>query len=175
MPKLIAWLRNRADDVAVALLTAMFATFIIQILSRYLLNAPVGWSVEVCLTTWLWVVFWVGAFGLADRDHVKFDIFYLAAGQRVRRVLAIISALAIAGGLLASLPATYDYITFYKIKKSATLQIRLDYVFAIYGIFAVAVIGRYLWRIYTVLRGNSPDEVEPGHDTLIEGEEIQRL
>lgn len=174
MARLIAWLRRRSDDVAVALLTVMFATFIVQIVSRYVLNAPVGWSVEVCLTAWLWVVFWVGAFGLADRDHVRFDIFYMATGARVRRVLAIVSALAIAGGLIASLPATYDYLSFYKIKKSATLQVRLDYVFSIYGIFAVAVILRYLWRIYTVLRGNSPDAVEPGHDTLIEGEEIGR-
>jgi len=171
----LAWLRRRADDVAVALLTAMFLTFIIQIVSRYVLDAPVGWSVEVCLTTWLWVVFWDAAFGLADRDHVRFDIFYYAAGMKLRRVLAIVSALAIAGGLLASMPATYSFISFYKIKTSATLHLRLDYVFSVYGIFAVATILRYLLRIVRIARGHNPDEVEEGHDTLVEGEEIHRL
>lgn len=170
MPKLLAWLRRRADNVAVALLTAMFATFIVQIVSRYVLNAPVGWTVEVCLTAWLWVVFWNAAFCLDDRDHVKFDILYQAASPRVRRVLAIVSAVGIIVGLLASLPATFDYVTFYKIKKSATLHLRMDYVFSIYGAFAVAVILRYLWRIVRILRGRSPDEAEPGHDALIEGE-----
>ena len=164
MPKLLAWLRRRADNVAVALLTAMFATFIVLIVSRYVLDAPVGWSVEVCLTAWLWVVFWSAAFCLDDRDDVKFDILYQAASPRARRVLALVSAAAIVIALLASLPATYGYITFYKIKKSATLHLRLDYVFSIYGAFAIAVIVRYLWRIVRIVRGRS--RMRPSLDTM---------
>ena len=34
----------------------MFATFIVQIFARYVLNNPVGWSEEVIITTWLWTV-----------------------------------------------------------------------------------------------------------------------
>jgi TRAP-type C4-dicarboxylate transport system permease small subunit len=170
MQRLVAWLRRGADAVAVALLTAKFATFIDQIFTRYVLDAPLGWTLEVCLTTWLWVVFWDTAFGLADRDHVKFDVLYLAGNNRVRRVLALLAAAAIAGGLIYSAPATYSFITFYKIKTSATLHLRLDYVFSIYGVFAVATILRYLWRIIFILRGGSPDTVEPGHESLIEGE-----
>lgn len=162
MPGLLAWLRRRADDVAVALLTAMFATFVIQIVSRYLLDAPVGWTVEVCLTAWLWCVFWTAAFGLDDRDHVRFDVLYHAAGTRLRRRLALVAAVAVAGGLLASLPATYDYISFYRIKRSATLQLRMDYVFSIFGVFAAAVILRYLWRAAAILRGGAPDAEEAG-------------
>ena len=170
MHKLLAWLRNRADNVAVALLTAMFATFVVQIVSRYVLDAPVGWSVEVCLTTWLWVVFWNAAFCLDDRDHVKFDIFYQSAGPRLRRVFALVSAIAIVVALLASLPATFGYITFYKIKKSAILHVQLDYVFSVYGAFAIAVILRYLWRIVGILRGRPPDASDADHEALIEGE-----
>lgn len=174
LPRIVAWLRNRAENVSVALLSVMFATFLVQVASRYVFNAPVGWSVELCLTTWLWVVFWDAAFCLADRDHVKFDILYLAGGARIRRALAILSALAIAVALIASWPATYGFITFYKIKHSATLNVRLDYIFSVYGIFAVAIILRYLWRIVAIIRGRSPDAVAPEHDTLIEGEEIHR-
>lgn len=174
MARLVSWLRRGADAVAVALLSAMFASFIIQIFTRYVLDAPLGWTLEVCLTTWLWVVFWDAAFGLADRDHVKFDILYLAGNIRIRRVLALLAAAAIAIGLIVSLPATYSFITFYKIKTSAVLHLRLDYVFSIYGVFAVAAVLRYLWRIVFILRGGSPDAVEEGHESLIEGEGVQR-
>jgi C4-dicarboxylate transporter, DctQ subunit len=170
----LSWLQARAENVAVGLLTVMFLAFVVQIASRYVFNAPMGWTLELCLTTWLWVVLWGAAFCLDNKDHVSFDIFYLSGSAKVRRVFAIVSALAIAGALIASLPATIDYITFYKIKKSATLHIRLDYVFSIYGAFAVAVIVRYLWRAVSILRGASPDEVTVGHDTLIAGEEIHR-
>ncbi len=93
------------------------------------------------------MVFWNAAFCLDDRDHVKFDILYQAASPRCGASSPSSRRSAIVVGLSVSLPATYGYISFYKIKQSATLHLRLDYVFSIYGAFAVAVIVRYLWRI----------------------------
>jgi C4-dicarboxylate transporter DctQ subunit len=156
----LRWLHARAENVAVGLLTVMFLSFMLQIISRYVFNSPIGWTLEVCLTTWLWLVFWTSAFCLEDRDHVRFDMLYLMANRRVQRIFALVTAVAIAGGILAALPATLDYITFYKIKKSATLRIRLDIVFSVYAIFAVAIIARYGLRAWSLARGRDPD-VEP--------------
>lgn len=157
MRRVARFLEARAENVAVALLTVMFLSFMLQIVSRYVFQSPIGWTLEVCLTTWLWLVFWASAFCLRDRDHVRFDMVYIAGGPAVRRVFALVSAVAIIAGLAAALPATIDYITFYKIKKSATLRIRLDVVFSIYAIFAVAVIARYALRIWQVARGGEID------------------
>ncbi|MEW9807085.1 TRAP transporter small permease [Mesorhizobium marinum] len=154
----LRWLRARAENVAVGLLAVMFLSFMLQIVSRYVFNSPIGWTLEVCLTMWLWLVFWTSAFCLEDRDHVRFDMLYLMANRRLRRVFALVTAVAIAGGILAALPATLDYITFYKIKKSATLRIRLDIVFSVYAIFAVAVIVQYGLRAWNLLRGRDLDD-----------------
>jgi len=159
-----AWLRRRAENVAAGLLAVMFLSFLVQIFTRYVINYPLGWTLEVCLTAWLWLVFWGAAFTLDDRDHVKFDLFYLAGSRKARRVLALVSAVAILGGFLAALPATYDYISFYKIKKSATLHIRLDIVFSVYGIFAVAIIARYGLRAWQLIRGADPDAILDMHE-----------
>lgn len=147
------FLRRRAENVAVGMLTALFLTFLLQIFSRYVLRAPLGWTVEACLMIWLWLVFWGSAFCLRDEDHIKFDVLYLAVGNRMRKAFALTSATAIIIGLVAAFPANIDYITFYKIKKSSILHIRLDYVFSIYGIFAVAVITTYAIRLVAILRG----------------------
>ena len=178
MSATLRWLRARADNVAVALLAAMFIAFMLQIFARYVINYPIGWTLEVCLTTWLWLVFWSSAFVLTERDHVTFDLLYLIVGKRMQRIFALVSAVAIVAGFAAALPATLggaatvaaartatlDYITFYKIKKSATLHIRLDVVFSVYGMFAVAVIVRYAWQIWKLLHGDRPephDEATP--------------
>ena len=63
------WLQRRAENVAVALLCVMFATFIVQIFARYVLNRPVGWSEEVIITTWLWTVLWGAAFILRESEE----------------------------------------------------------------------------------------------------------
>ena len=156
----IGWLRARADNVAVGLLTVMFFSFVLQVASRYVFDLPLGWTLELCLTTWLWLVFWEGAFILSDRDHVRFDLAYHAVGVGARRVFAIVGALGLIVGFAAALPATFDYITFYKIKHSATLHIRLDYVFSVYGAFAIAIIVRYAWRLWRMIRSADPHELD---------------
>ena len=164
MSATLRWLQARADNVAVALLAAMFIAFMLQIFARYVINYPIGWTLEVCLTTWLWLVFWSSAFVLTERDHVTFDLLYLIVGKRMQRIFALVSAVAIVAGFVAALPATFEYITFYKIKKSATLHIRLDVVFSVYGMFAVAVIVRYAWQIWKLLHHDRPephDEATP--------------
>ncbi len=153
----LRFLRARADNIAVILLTAMFGAFVLQIVFRYVIGDPLGWTLEACLMTWLWTVFWGSAFLVKDNEHVRFDIFYLMVPSNIRRVFAIISALAIAGAFIVSFPRVIDYITFMKIERSSVLKIRLDYVFSIYAVFAVAIIVRYLARAVVIARGQDPD------------------
>ena len=155
----LAWLHRRADDIAVALLTAMFVSFILQIVFRYVIGEPLSWTLEACLLAWLWLVFWGGAFLLEDRDHVKFDIVYSTVAPGTRRVFAVISAVAIVAALTLSLPATADFIAFMQIESSSSLGIRLDYVFAAYLIFAVGAIVRYLVRAVRQAAGASDLEI----------------
>lgn len=77
------WLRRRAENVAVALLSIMFACFILQIFFRYVLNNPVGWSEEVIITAWLWTVLWGAAFILGESEEIRFDIIYLRTSRSV--------------------------------------------------------------------------------------------
>ena len=160
MTAFVQWLRARVENVAAFLLAAMFLSFMLQIISRYVLNISVIWTTEACLTTWLWVVFLGSAFLLEERDQVKFDLIYGICSLPVQRVLALVSAVSISLGFLAALPATLDYITFYKIKSSSTLGIRLDVVFSVYGIFAVAIIIHYGVRAWRLINGVSPHDLE---------------
>lgn len=155
------FLHRRAEDVAVAMLAAMFLAFILQIVSRYVIREPLGWTLEACLMAWLWLVFWGGAFLIKDQEHVRFEILYGAVRPSVRKIFALIAALVLALAFFGALPATYDFISFMKIERSSTLGIRLDYVFAVYLLFAAAVIVRYLVRALVVMRGQDPDTMPP--------------
>lgn len=139
--------------VAAAMLAAIFAVFLYQIVARYILGLSVGWTIELNLTLWLWLVLFSCAFVLRERDHVKFDLLYSHVGDRPRRVFAVLSALAIVGALGAAMADTWDYVDFYKIKKSATLRWPLNEVFSIYLVFAVAIVARYAWRAVALVRG----------------------
>jgi TRAP-type C4-dicarboxylate transport system permease small subunit len=152
------FLQDRADDVGIALLTVMFVTFIVQITWRYILNHPLGWTVELCVTMWLWVVFWGSAFCLRYDEHVRFDVLYLMVRPKIQRVLAGISALAILVGMAASWHGTYDFVSFLMIKKSPAMRIPLAYLFSIYLLFIIATVINYAWRLKKIFAGEIHDE-----------------
>src|SRR4029079_3776159 len=90
------WLRRWAEHVAAAMLAVMFAAFIVQIVFRYAFNFPIGWTSERTVTTWLWVVLWGAAFVLREREEIRFDLIYAAAGARSRRGMVIVSGMRLA-------------------------------------------------------------------------------
>src|SRR3954468_16169282 len=88
-PGILGWLRRRAENVAVALIALMFVSFLLQIIFRYVLNRPLGWTEEVTVLCWVWVVLWGASFILSDAEEVRFDIVYNAVPPGVRRAFTI--------------------------------------------------------------------------------------
>jgi len=161
MGRAAACLRAVADNVAVILFAAMFGSFMLQIVSRYVLHDPYGWTIEASQIAWLWIVFWGSGLLLRNADHVRFDVLYGWVRPGTRRVFALVSAACIVAAYAVSLPATIDYVTFMRIERSGTLGIRLDYIFSVYVLFAVAVVARYALHGVRTARGADPDG-EPG-------------
>src|SRR5207244_10575795 len=89
------WLRRRAENVAAGLLAVMFVAFMVQIVFRYLFNFPIGWTSELSVITWLWLVLWGAAFVVKESEEIRFDLVYGAAGRRTRRVMGIIGGISI--------------------------------------------------------------------------------
>lgn len=154
--KVAGWVQRRSENVIAALLGIMFVAFLCQIVFRYALNLPTGWSTETVVVCWLWLVLLGTALALKEEDEIRFDIFTSIAGPRVRRVMATIVAVATVAIFGLSLPGTYKYVAFMKVERSSYLNIRLDWLYSVYVIFVAAIILRYLWLLWEALRGESP-------------------
>ena len=161
MAKIAPWLRRRAEDVIVLLLAVMFVAFLIQIVFRYLLNLPIGWTSELTVVTWLWLVLWGAAFVVTEREEIRFDLMYAAVGDRTRRIMAIVTGLSLLGLYGISLPAVADYVTFMKVQSTAYLKIRFDILYSVYLFFVAAVLVRYVWLVVSAIRGKAPAAFDP--------------
>ena len=154
-----------ARIIAATLLAALFITFLLQIFSRYVLNSPFGWTLELCRILWVWIVFFCCAFLVQEKDHVKFNLIYSASSNRSKFIMSIISCLAIILILGWALLPTFDYIDWMKMRKTSTVRIpitgekiRLSYIFSIYGIFMISVIGFYLWKLKNLFQKGPDDQ-----------------
>jgi len=152
----LRWLRSRAENIAALMLAVMFAAFLVQIVFRYAFNWPTGWTSELTLVMWLWLVLFGSAFVLGEKDEIRFDLIYSGVRPRVRIAMAIVCAVALLALYGGALKATWAYILFMKVEKSSYLKIRMDLLFSIFGIFMVAIIVRYAWLVLNLLKGKDP-------------------
>jgi C4-dicarboxylate transporter DctQ subunit len=159
--KFAGWLYRRAENVLAAMLAVMFAAFLLQIVFRYVLNLPVGWTNELSAILWIWLVLFGAAFVVREEEEMRFDLLYASAGSKVRRAMFLASAAVLILLYSVSFPAVLDYVTFMKVEKTAYMKIRFDWLFSIYLVFVVAVIVRYLWLAWQALFGRAPKEFDP--------------
>jgi C4-dicarboxylate transporter DctQ subunit len=144
------------------MLAIIFVAFVMQVFFRYVLNWPTGWSTELSLVTWLWLVLFGSAFVVREQEEIRFDLIYGAVGRRTRLVMSLVSGLYLIVILAMQFPAALDYVLFMKVEKTAYLKIRFDVLYFIYPIFAAAIIIRYGWLLLTALRGKAPAPPDPG-------------
>ena len=154
-----------AEAVPALLLAAMFLSFIVQVFMRYVINSPVGWTVEVCVIAWLWIMLW-GQSRVGDARRTRSASTSSTAPCRpaVRRcVPAGLLGLSGRRSTPSSLPALWDYVTFMKIEETSYLDHPLQ--LGLLGrliLFTVVSILRYLWIFWAALRGR--DEPRAGDD-----------
>lgn len=150
------WLARRAENLLALLLLSMFVTFLLQIVFRYFLSLPVGWTVEWVSIAWLWGILFGYGFVVRETDVIHLDVLYDAMPRWVRRSFDVITGLIVAGVFAWTLPATWDYVDFMKIERTAYMRWPFNIVFFIYIPFAIAVIVRALMTAWAGFRGTGP-------------------
>jgi C4-dicarboxylate transporter, DctQ subunit len=183
MKSIERWLNRCADNIMAVLMAAMFGVFIVQIVSRYLAKYQIAsdftWTLDFCSSSMVWIIFFGGAFALADSDHVKFDMIYNLFGPSSQRIVAIFTNLSIAAIFVISLPAIWKWFAFMvrmgkpnptlKIPFTGDVAIPNYAIYSIYLVFAVAIVARCLWRALRLICGASVDNLEAGSVAPTEG------
>ena len=136
---ILRW-KKFAELAAAAMFLVMFVSFMAQILSRYVFDAPLSWTLEICSIAYIWVIFWSCDILVSERQHIIFDVLYQKFPPQPRRLLAIFNTAVVALTFLAALPGTLDYIAFLGRRHTMVLHLPFDIVYSCFGIFMIAAI-----------------------------------
>ena len=146
----LPWYKRLADAVSTLSLGVVFILFIYGVGMRYLLNRPVSWTDEAVTVLAVWSVLWTGAFVLRWSEHISFDIVFVNLAPKRQRLMLLVGNTAFVVLMLAALPGMVDYTLFLWREKTDMLEMRLDFVYAIFPIFFIAIVVRQLlslWRL----------------------------
>ncbi len=151
--------RHFTEGVAALGFATLFFAFIVQVVSRYILNAPVSWTLELCAISYVWVVFWSAGVLVPEKRHIVFDVLYHKFPPWARRWVAIFLSASLGLTYLAALPGVLDYIRFLGRRSTMLLHVRMDFVYACFGIFLVAVIAGAALRLWGLAGRHWRDEL----------------
>lgn len=132
--------RQFAEGVAAISFAAMFFAFILQVVSRYVFNSPIAWTLELCSIGYIWVVFWACGILVSERQQIVFDVIYNWFKPGPRRWLAIFNTACLGLVFLAAIPGVVDYILFLGRRSTMLLKVRMDLTYSCFAIFMIAVV-----------------------------------
>lgn len=158
---LAAYLQTVAEIILATMLAVAFVAFVIQVVFRYFLSLPTGWTTELTLISWLWLVLWGAAFVNKDAEEIRIDLLTSMVNRKTRIVMAILATGSIVALYAISLPATYSYISFMQIEKSAYLKIPMSWLYSIFLLFLIASLARFVWQLWFHFRGEAPEQTDP--------------
>lgn len=167
----LPWYRRLAAGISALSLGAVFVLFVYGIGMRYLFNRPVGWVDEAVTVLSVWSVLWTAAFVLRWDEHISFDIVFVNIDAPRQRLMLLVVNVAFAALFISALPGMIDYTLFLWREKTDMLEMRLDFVYAIYPLFFIVIVLRQLvsiwhllragWRDELALWGAAPEEAQP--------------
>ena len=132
--------RRFSEAVSALSFAVMFFAFIVQVFSRYVLDAPVAWTLELCAISYVWVVFWTCDILVGERQQIVFDVIYNWFRPGPRRWLGIFNTACLGLIFLAAIPGVFDYIRFLGRRTTMLLHYRMDVVYSCFAIFMIAVV-----------------------------------
>ena len=137
-----------SQAVGVALFGALFVTFIIQIIARFVFNHPMAWTDELAVVLYIWMVLWCAAFVVRAREHVMFDLAYNAVSPLAQRIMRLVGSITLVGLVGYGLAGNWDYIWFMRRERTPVLDISFLWVFVPFMFLLVSLVMRNVYQIW---------------------------
>ena len=90
--RLIGWINDQAAKILSSFILIIFGLLIMEVVRRYLLNAPTVWANELTQMLFGAYIVLAGGYILATEGHVNVDILYSRLSRKTQAILDIITS-----------------------------------------------------------------------------------
>lgn len=154
-PELSRWMILRREPeftIAQLILWFFVAMTSLQVIMRYLFDAPLQWPEELTQILLVWMTF-IAAVGLSRQGlHIRVEILENFLGPKGRNALEAVFNLMTIAFMLALMIggwAMYEQLSF---ERTAALRWKLNMIYAVVPLSAAAMFAVHLWQLVGNLR-----------------------
>jgi TRAP-type C4-dicarboxylate transport system permease small subunit len=143
------WIMSGLDEAILRLsLVAFIVLALLQIITRYVMNAPLQWTEEVAVFVLIWMTYIGGWVLLRKNAHVRLEIVESLLPPSAVRIVDLFWNLIILGILCVLIYAGIKFLPIVQSDKTPALQVSYAYVFAIIplscAVMALLTVGQIL-------------------------------
>lgn len=157
--KLNAVLQKIEVLIGAVLVAVILFVSALQIVFRYFLRSPLGWTNEVACYSLVWVTFLTLAHLYSKRRHVALTVVYNRLSKRGQAVVSIFFSIVLIVGFLVLLPSCIDNMNYMIL--SPALKIPQKYVYAVIPVSFILIVFHSVCLIIedaAVLKGKGEKE-----------------
>jgi len=118
------------DSTSIVILNLTVAVVFLQVIARYVLQIPIGWTEEVARFAFIWMVFLGIAITERQKAHFRITFVVDRFPGRARFALWLLGEILIFGALGWLLVESIRFVGMGARQVSAAMEMRLHYVYA---------------------------------------------
>ncbi len=150
--QVFATVRKVSDYIGAALFLATFLCFVLQVVFRYFLNSPQGWTDEAAVVLFVVLACWSSAFMTPWREHVTLDVLVTAVPSRLSRAMRATGLAALAILFAIALPSAIDLTRYMTTRVTPVLDINMSILSGSFVLFLAGLAVRALVDIVYIYR-----------------------
>lgn len=142
---------------------SMFVVILVGVFFRYVLNAPLTWTVGVASSLFIWATMITAGLPHWNDEHIQFDLLYLRFSPSGQRWARIVGNVVIIVPALLVIPTSFQYLDFIRPQKLSGLDLSMTWAFAGIAYFFVTTVlhrGRLLFKDLVDLRTSRRERLE---------------
>lgn len=125
--------------ISAALFTITLLAILAQVIFRYLLEWPLGWTSEVAINAFLVGAWWTICMNVRLNEHVQIGLLYNLLGHRAQNVAQAI-ACGFAGAMLfIAIPGCLKYLKVVDRLETGVLKVPLSWIYWVFALFLVVI------------------------------------
>ena len=144
--------------IAGFLIAAMTILVFLQVVFRYLLDAPLDWSEEMASFAFVWMALLGASIGLKNDEHPRLDIFYQIFPDWVKKLSSLIINLAILFMLVVLFIFGLKLTIAMQMQRTAALGYSVSYVYAVLPLSAIIMFTHVFVKTIVLLFDANPEE-----------------
>ena len=142
------------------LIAAMTILVFLQVIFRYLVDAPLDWSEEMASFAFVWMALLGASVGLKNDEHPRLDIIYQIFPDWIKMFCNLIINLAILFMLVVLFIFGMQLTIAMQLQRTAALGYSISYVYAVLPISAIVMFFHVLVKSVLLISNSKIEEQE---------------